>query len=122
MQRLLSAMKKEEMATLAETVAFIMTRTFDAPMDHDWTQIYLWCSCTVCQECFGEDHWDTVFNYHDYRHLNDYQKGLLKHLRVWIYNRRRQHVKTNVQSDGHFTSAPVYFNDIDNQESRLRAG
>lgn len=90
LQRLISGMKKEEMATEAETVAFIMTRTFDAPMDHDWTEIYTYLSCKVCQELWGEDHWEHV---KAPRELTDWQKNDLRHLRQWIYKRRRMHLK-----------------------------
>lgn len=106
--RLIAGMQKEELATLPETVAFIMTRSFDAPMDHDWTDIYTHVSCTVCEQCWGEDHWEQV---KAPRILNQYQAGMLKHLRQWIYRRRRMHVKTKT-ADGTFTVANEnYFKD-----------
>jgi|SRR6187399_860153 hypothetical protein len=104
--RLIAGMQKEELATLPETVAFIMTRSFDAPMDHDWTDIYTHVSCTVCEQCWGEDHWEHV---KAPRILNQYQAGMLKHLRQWIYRRRRMHVKS-VTHDGSFTVANESYN------------
>jgi len=108
MSRLIASMQKEELATLPETVAFIMTRSFDAPMDHDWTAIYTHISCKVCEEEWGENHWDEV---KAPRELTDWQKGMLKHLRQWIWRRRRQHVKSHV-NDGSFSmSNEKYFKD-----------
>jgi hypothetical protein len=117
LHRLIAGMQKEELATLPETVAFIMTRSFDAPMDHDWTDIYTHISCKLCEQCWGEDHWEHV---RAPRELNSYQAGMLKHLRQWIYRRRRQHVKTKTP-DGTFTIANEYFNSQNHTNGKERA-
>jgi hypothetical protein len=94
MARLTTAMKKEELASLPEVSTYMITRTFLAPMCSDWTQIYTFVSCTVCQEYFGEDHWKEVC---PDRRLNDYQKDLLLRLRRWIYEKRQQAVKKKMK-------------------------
>lgn len=94
LQRLVAAIKHEEMATLPEVAAFMITRAFNAPMNHDWAEIYIHVGCKVCEQCFGEDTWDKV---RGLKKLNDYQEGMLKHLRRWIYERRRMHVKKRMK-------------------------
>lgn len=96
MARLIAQMKQEQLATYEEVCAFIMTRTFEAPMDHDWTDIYTHVSCIVCERNWGEDHWDEV---KAPRELSEYVKGHLTHLRKWIYKRRREHVKSKLKAD-----------------------
>jgi hypothetical protein len=95
--RLVSLMKQEELATIPETVAFIMTRTFEAPMDHDWTDIYTHLSCTMCRDWFNEDHFEAV---KAPKELTDYQTNyLLRPLRKWIWERRRKYVKQQLKSE-----------------------
>lgn len=95
--RLMSIMRGERMATLEETTAFIMTRTFDAPMDHDWANIYCWLGCTVSEQHWNGDHWKEIM--HDQKDLSQYQMGLLKQLRIWIYERRRKIVKSRMKGE-----------------------
>jgi len=95
--RLKATLMKEELATFPEVCAFVMTRSFDAPMGSDWTDIYTHVSCTVCEEYWGENHWEHV---KAPRKLTDYQeKYLLLPLRQWIWRRRREHVKSQIRSE-----------------------
>ena len=97
--RMKSLMMKEEFATLPETVAFIMTRTMEAPMNSDWAEIYFHVSCTVCQDYFNEDHWEQIGAH---RTLSEYQeRHLLMPLRRWIYERRRKVVKERMKAVEH---------------------
>lgn len=96
MARLVAGMKKEELATLPEVSAYMITRTFLAPMDNDWTQIYTFVSCKVCEEHFGEDHWAEIC---PDKKLNDYQKDLLLRLRRWIYEKRQLAVKKKMKAE-----------------------
>jgi hypothetical protein len=84
-ERLIAGMLNENLATLPEVAAYLITRTFLAPMDNDWTQIYTYVSCTVCEQHFNEDHWNEVC---PDKKLNDYQQGLLLKLRRFIYDKR----------------------------------
>lgn len=40
--RLLCSVKQEEMASLNETLAYMMPRIYEAPMPTDWLNIYTW--------------------------------------------------------------------------------
>lgn len=98
MERMVQLMLKKEEAGDAETVAFIMTRTFEAPMEHDWVEIYTHLALRVCQQ-----HWpiseEAMKDIRAPEVLTDYQQNyLLGPLRRWIYERRRQHTKTRGRS------------------------
>jgi len=96
MERLFQGIKKLEYAGDAECVAFIMTRTFESPMDHDWTEIYCHLSCKVAEQHWNENHWTEVKAQTE---LTDYQVNyLLKPLRYWIYKKRREVVKDRMKA------------------------
>jgi hypothetical protein len=86
-ERLAQLMKGEETATDAEACAYLYTASLEAPMDSDWTQIYLYVAGKVVSknrktqipEDIGVDS------------LNDYQMGQLRGLKDWIYERRVKH-------------------------------
>lgn len=90
MARMFALLKKEELATYLECSIYIYTRTLEAPMDSDWTDIYTHVSCQSLQDCFSEDHWDEV---KAPRTLNDWLEGKLKRLRQHIYIKRREILK-----------------------------
>src|SRR5690606_2709810 len=60
MARMIALMQKEELATYPECTIYIYTRTFEAPMNSDWTNIYLYVSCKTLEHWLHEDHWETV--------------------------------------------------------------
>jgi len=86
-ERLALLMKGEETATDAEACAYLYTASLEAPIDSDWTQIYLYVAGKVVSknreiqipEDIGVDS------------LNDYRMGLLRGLKDWIYERRVKH-------------------------------
>ena len=86
-ERLAQLMKGEETATDAEACAYLYTASLEAPIDSDWTQIYLYVAGKVVSknreiqipEDIGVDS------------LNDYRMGLLRGLKDWIYERRVKH-------------------------------
>ena len=93
--RLKSLMLKEELATYPEVSAFIMTRCMEAPMDNEWTEIYLHVSCKVCEDYFNEDHWKEL---NAKKELSDYEnKYHLLPLRRHIYEKRRQILKQRMK-------------------------
>ena len=94
--RLKALMQREEMATLPEVVAYLFTRTMEAPMSGEWVNIYTHVSCKVCEDYFNEDHWGSVTHS---RTLNSDEQRYLKDLRVWIYDRRRKALKERIKSD-----------------------
>jgi hypothetical protein len=82
------ALKGEEMTgTDAEACAYLYAASLEAPMDNDWTQIYLYVAGKVVSrgrdtEVPGDIKVDS---------LNDYQTGLLRDLKDWIYEQRIKH-------------------------------
>ncbi len=89
-------MKKEELATFPEAVAFIMTRTMEAPMYSEWVNIYTHVCCTVCEQYWKEDHWDEVT---DRKTLTRDEEELLERLRRWIYEKRRKILKERIRAE-----------------------
>jgi len=88
MERLIENMKalkgETPTATDAEVLAYMYPRSLEAPLDSDWTQIYLYISSRVVSR-----HKETEVP-EDIKvdSLNDYQAGLLRHLKDWIYEHR----------------------------------
>lgn len=88
---LLMAAQKDEslrgLATDAEALAYMYPASLEQPLDHDWTEIYLYLGTQVMSHNlsnrnseFPEDiRKDSLSNYH---------MGLLNHLKRWIYERR----------------------------------
>ena len=92
-ERMLGMMKKENYATDVECVIYIYTRTLEAPMTSEWTDIYTHLSCKVCQRCFKEDHWDAV---KAPKELNKWLTSKLNDLRRFIFTKRREIVKQRI--------------------------
>lgn len=96
MGRMVQLMKREEKASDPEIVAYLITRSFEAPMDHDWADIYTHICCKVCQDFWGEDSWEKV---HAPRELSDWPQRLLNDLRIFIYEKRRKALKAKLKCD-----------------------
>ena len=69
--------------TDAEACAYLYTRSLEAPMDHDWTEIYLYLA-TKLMERKGTEIPDDIRT----DSINDYQMSQLRDLKRWIYHRR----------------------------------
>ena len=81
LQRLAQLMKgEEEVATDAEALAYMYPRALEAPLDPDWTGIYLYLGSRVMRDRMPDDIRKDS--------LNDYQMGLLMELKRWIYRQR----------------------------------
>jgi len=81
----MKALKGEELTgTDAEACAYLYTTGLTTPMDHDWSQIYLYVATMTYR------HWNKGEMPADIRvdSLNDYQLGELKCLKAWLYLRR----------------------------------
>lgn len=85
--RMKALMQNEQLATYAECVIYIYTRSLDAPMNSDWTDIYTHISCQTLEESFGEDRWKDVGAP---KKLNEWLLSKLNDLRRNIYNKRRE--------------------------------
>jgi len=69
--------------TDAEALAYIMPASLEFPLDGDWTQIYLYIATKVCSAAGKEVPGDIRVE-----SLNDYQMGILNHLKQWLYEHR----------------------------------
>ena len=83
-ERLLQLMKGEEMATDAEACAYLYTASLTNPIDRDWTQVYLYVAGKVVSRNKGTEIPEDI----KVDSLDDYQMGLLRDLKRWIWDRR----------------------------------
>jgi len=80
-------LKGEEMTgTDAEACAYLYTAGLTAPMDHDWSQIYLY----IAGETYSRHNGNQVPDDIQVESLNDYQLRELNRLKVWLYHKRTQ--------------------------------
>ena len=89
LERLIMNMRvfKGEMptGTDAEACAYLMTASLTQPMDHDWTQIYLYIASETCKR------WNNKSEMPDdirVESLNNDQMRDLNRLKAWLYQRR----------------------------------
>ena len=88
MERLIENMKalkgETPTGTDAEVLAYMYPRSLEAPLDSDWTQIYLYVSTKVMSR-----HKETEIPADiKVELLSDYQMQRLKELKDWIYEER----------------------------------
>ena len=69
--------------TDAEACAYLYTASLEAPMDHDWTEIYLYLTTRLMQKKGA-----TVPDDIRTESISDYQQGELNSLKDWIYRCR----------------------------------
>ncbi len=95
MERLVMCMRvakgEDPTGTDAEALAYIYPRTLEAPMDSDWTDIYLYLGTKVMPAAGTKIPEDIRKD-----NLNDYQMSKLKHLKDWIYQQR---IKVRLERD-----------------------
>ena len=76
---------RELTATDAEAACYLFTASLTAPMDSDWTQIYLYVAGGEMKDKMPEDI--------KVESLTESQWRDLKHLKDWIYQQRVKHRK-----------------------------
>ena len=76
---------RELTATDAEAACYLFTASLTAPMDSDWTQIYLYVAGGEMKDKMPEDI--------KIESLTESQWRDLKHLKDWIYQQRVKHRK-----------------------------
>jgi len=97
MAKMISALKKEYTASIPEVVAYMMTRTLEAPMQREWVNIYCYCTTIYAKEWMKKKlPKDVAVN-----EIDEYEQSLLKRLRDWIYEKRRQYVKDKLKTQRH---------------------
>jgi len=88
LERMMGGMKalkdEEPTGTDAETCAYLYTAGLTAPMDHDWSQIYLYVATMTYR------HWNKGEMPADIAvdSISDYQMGELNRLKSWLYHQR----------------------------------
>lgn len=97
MARMLTQMHGEHMASLTEVVAYMMPRTYEAPMPSEWVNIYTWCGLQYAKT-FKKDGQIEAMKEVAPKQLSEYEMGLLKRLRIWIYEKRRKALKDSMKT------------------------
>jgi len=81
------ALKGEEMTgTDAEACAYLYTVGLTAPMDHDWSQIYLY----IAGKTYARHNGNQVPDDIQVESLNNYQMTELNRLKSWLYRKKDQ--------------------------------
>ncbi len=96
--RLLAQMQGQRMASLTEVVAYMMPRTFESPLASEWVNIYIWCGLQYAKTFKNAGQFEAMAEIAPEK-LSGYQEGLLKGLRVWIYDKRRQALKERMKAN-----------------------
>jgi len=85
----MKALKGEEMTgTDAEACAYLNTASLTQPMDHDWTQIYLYIAGKVYEKWQTKESGVTMPDDIRVESLNDEQMRDLNRLKGWLYQKR----------------------------------
>jgi hypothetical protein len=83
------ALKGEEMTgTDAEACAYLYTAGLTAPMDHDWSQIYLYIATKVYEKWRTKESGVTMPDDIRVDSISDYQMRDLNRLKAWLYLKR----------------------------------
>jgi len=91
-ERMVSALKKEEMATVPEVLAYLITRSMEAPLPSEWMNIYSWCGTVYFRKYKDLELPKTMVQ----ESLSEHETSLLNKLRAWIYTKRRDHLKNKI--------------------------
>lgn len=92
LQRLIQLKSGEtDLATDAEALAYIFPAVMEAPIDHEWSKIYLYLGTRVMENRLTKDH---VTMPGDVREdsLSEYETGQLNRLKRWIRERQFKHL------------------------------
>ncbi|MGS2763777.1 hypothetical protein [Sinomicrobium sp. M5D2P9] len=111
--RLLTQMQGQPMASLTEVVAYMMPRTLEAPMPGEWVNIYTWCGLQYAKTFKNAGQLEAMVEIAPEK-LSSYEETLLKRLRVWIYDKRRQALKERMKSD-----TPKSFGKVNTTQKKL---
>ncbi len=87
-------------ATDAEACAYLYSAAFQAPMDHDWSQIFLYVSTKVYERHRTKESGVTMPPDSRVDELDRQQKEDLGRLKEWIYRTRVSHRRRNSHEPG----------------------
>jgi len=97
LSRLMCSMQQEEMASLTETLAYMMPRTYEAPMPSEWVNIYTWLGLQYAIQFKNSDQLEIMKDIAP-GELSEYEMELLNNLRKWIYDKRRMALKDKLKT------------------------
>lgn len=97
LSRLLCSMQQEEMASLTEALAYMMPRTYEAPMPTEWVNIYTWLGLQYAGQFKNAEQLGAMKGIAP-NELSEFEMGLLNNLRRWIYDKRRKALKDKLKS------------------------
>ena len=94
------------MASLTEVVAYMMPRTFEAPLPSEWVNIYTWCGLQFAKTL---EKTGRILAMEEIapQQLSKYEKVLLQKLRVWIYEKRRQALRDKLKTTKRSETKPT---------------
>lgn len=111
--RMMCLMAGEQTASLTEVVAYMMPRTFESPMHHEWVNIYTWAGVQYANFFKGSEQRKTMAEIAPDK-LSDQERRLLNDLRRWIYDKRRKALKQSLKSE-----KPAKSKDVVTQQESL---
>jgi hypothetical protein len=87
----MKALKGEEpTGTDAEACAYLFTACLTQPLDHDWTQVYLYVANQVYSRYRTKESGLQFPEDIRVESISDYEMAELRRLKQWIYERRTQ--------------------------------
>jgi hypothetical protein len=98
MARMIACRKNDGMATILEVIAYLMPRTFEAPMPYGWGNIYTWCGLQYALQFKNKTMIDAMKQIAPENLTHDEQRDI-DHLRRWIYDKRRKALKQRMKAD-----------------------
>ena len=77
LSRIICSMTGDKMVSLTETLAYMMPRTYEAPMQTEWVNIYTWLGLQYAIQSRNNGQLEAMTEIVS-KELSDYEKGLLK--------------------------------------------
>lgn len=92
--RIIALMKNEELATLEECVVYLSSCSLQAPMDYEWTKIYLHIGYKTMENELDEILWKEM---EPPKELDEWLQSKLEWLRHELYAKRRKDFKKRLK-------------------------
>ncbi len=86
---------RQPTGTDSEALAYMIPASLEAPLDSDWSEIYLHLGTVVMNGRDGKEMPDDI----KVKELDQYRRGLLNGLKRWIYEQRLKHRKQDRQTE-----------------------
>ncbi|MEO1485693.1 MAG: hypothetical protein AAFU57_08100 [Bacteroidota bacterium] len=96
LSRMVALRKGEQMATVIEVLAYLMPRSFEAPMRYEWANIYTWCGLQYALQYNNKRMAEAMKKIAPEKLTRDEQREM-DHLRRRIYDKRRKVLKERMK-------------------------